>query len=237
MAGDTLAVFGLLLVSMGLFRSDRVRPDIVAWFIILTLMVSGLLPVNEALVGFSNPIVFLMAGMLVISQGLVQTGIAATVGKWLLRRAGENETRLLVWLMLVVAGLGAFINSTGLTALFIPIVLNMSQKTGISPGRLLLPLAIAALISGMMTLIATAPNLVVSGELQAVGLTPFTFFSFTPIGLAVLTVSLGYMVTLGRRFLPAEPPKSRSARPRTPLTDLGKSYGVMGRGHRLRLQP
>ena len=93
MAGDTLVVFSLLLVSMGLFISDRVRPDIVAWLIILALMVSGLLPVNGALVGFSDPIVFLMAGMLVISQGLVQTGIAATVGQWLLRQAGENETR------------------------------------------------------------------------------------------------------------------------------------------------
>ncbi|MFO1431676.1 MAG: SLC13 family permease [Candidatus Competibacteraceae bacterium] len=236
MAGDTLAVFGLLLVSIGLFISDRVRPDIVAWFVILALMVGGLLPVNDALVGFSDPIVFLMAGMLVISQGLVQTGIAATVGRWLLRRAGENETRLLVWLMLVVAGLGAFINSTGLTALFIPIVLNISQKTGISPGRLLLPLAMAALISGMMTLIATAPNLVVSAELQAAGLTPFRFFSFTPIGLAVLAVSLGYMVTLGCRLLPVETLNKSSVRPRATLADLGKSYGVSGRGHRLRLR-
>jgi len=180
MAGDTRFVFGLLLVTMVLFVSDRVRPDVVAWLVILVLMVSGLLSVNEALVGFSSPIVVLMAGMFVISQGLVRTGIAYTVGEWLLRQAGKNETRLLVWLMLVVAGLGAFINSTGLVALFIPIVLGIGNKTGISPGRLLMPLAVAALISGMMTLIATAPNLVVSGALQAAGLTPFSFFSFTP---------------------------------------------------------
>ena len=236
MAGDTRFVFGLLLVTMVLFVSDRVRPDVVAWLVILVLMVSGLLSVNEALVGFSSPIVVLMAGMFVISQGLVRTGIAYTVGEWLLRQAGKNETRLLVWLMLVVAGLGAFINSTGLVALFIPIVLGIGNKTGISPGRLLMPLAVAALISGMMTLIATAPNLVVSGELQAAGLTPFTFFSFTPIGLVVLAVSLVYMVTLGRRLLPVERPATRSTRPRATLADLGEAYGVVGRSHRLRLR-
>jgi di/tricarboxylate transporter len=235
MTGQIGFVCSLLLLTMILFTSNRVRPDVVALLVVIALILSGLLSVNEAFAGFSDPIVFLIAGTFAVGEGLVRTGIAYTIGAWLLHKAGADEIRLMVWLMLVVAGLGAFISSTPLVAIFIPIVLSLCNKTGISPGRLLMPLAVAALVSGMLTLIATAPNLVVNGELRRSGLTPFNFFSFTPIGLAVLAVSLVYMLSIGRRLLPVQPQAKTPLRQRSTLLELAKAYNLIGHGYRLRV--
>jgi di/tricarboxylate transporter len=235
MTGEIVFVFSLLLVTVMLFASNRVRPDAVALLVILTLILSGLLSVNEAFAGFSDPILFLIAGTFAVGEGLVRTGIAYAIGGWLLHKAGADETRLMVLLMLVAAGLGAFMSSTALVAIFIPIVLSLCNKTGISPGRLLMPLAVAALVSGMLTLIATAPNLVVNGELRKVGLTPFNFFSFTPMGLTVLAMSLVYLVFIGRRLLPVESQAKTPSRQRSTLLELADAYNLIGRGHRLRV--
>lgn len=115
-----------------------------------------------------------------------------------MRVAGTSETRLLVLLMIVVAVLSAFMSSTGAVAIFIPIALSLAAKIGISPSRLLMPLAIASLLGGMPTLIGTPSSLVVSTHLQRAGLEPFNFFSFTPIGLLMLMLML--MVGIGGRY-------------------------------------
>ncbi|MQM29414.1 MAG: hypothetical protein CRU78_02220, partial [Candidatus Accumulibacter phosphatis] len=182
MTGDILLVFGLLLVTILLFVSDRLRMDIVAILAVLALMLSGLLAPKEALAGFGDPLVVLIAGLFVIGEGLFRTGVAFAIGNWLLGVAGSSETRLLVLLMLVVAGLSAFMSNTGAVAVFIPVALNLSKKAGVPATRLLMPMAFAGSLGGMLTLIGTPPNLVVSNQLSREGLQAFNFFSFTPLG-------------------------------------------------------
>ena len=203
MSGDMLFVFGLLLVTIILFVSDRVRLDVVAVSVILVLMLSGLLTPGEALAGFGDPVVLLIAGLFVVGEGLYRTGVAFAVGDWLMRVAGTHELRLLVMLMLVVAGLSAFMSSTGAVAIFIPIVLSLAAKAGISPSRLLLPIALASLMGGMLTLIGTPPNLVVSIQLEREGLDPFRFLQLHPHWPAGIDGGYRLHAYRGRHLLPS----------------------------------
>ncbi len=237
MTGDTLFVFGLLLAAIFLFVSNRVRLDVTALLVIIAFSLSGILTLQEAVAGFSDPTVLLIAALFVVGEGLVRTGIAYSVGDWLMRVAGSSETRLLILLMMVVAGLGAFMSSTGVVAIFIPVVLNVARKLGVAPGRLMMPMAFAALISGMLTLIATPPNLVVNGELRREGLESFNFFSFTPIGLLVLVAGIGYVLLVGRRLLPTTEKTRTAQRGRRPLENIISDYALEGRGRRLALRP
>ena len=183
---DTAFVFILLGVAGVLFASGKVRLDVTALLVVLALILSGVLTVGEAVSGFGDPIVILIAALFVVGQALVDTGIAYRVGDWILEKGRADETRLLVLLMLAAALLGAFMSSTAVVAIFIPIVLRIASRTETSPSRLLMPLSYAALFSGWLTLIATAPNLVVSGALIEAGFEPFGFFSFTPVGLVAM---------------------------------------------------
>ena len=118
--------------------------------------------------------------------------------------AGTSETRLLVMLMLVVAALSAFMNTIGTVAIFIPVTISLAAKVNSSPARLLMPVSIASLIGGMLTLIGSPPNLVVATDLSRNHLAPFGFFAFTPIGFLVLAVGIGYMVMWGGKLLPQD---------------------------------
>jgi di/tricarboxylate transporter len=234
MTGETWFVFGLLLVTIILFVSDRLRLDGVAMLVILVLMLSGLLSPGEALAGFGDPVVLLIAGLFVVGAALLRTGIAYAVGNWLMRVAGTSQTRLLVLLMLTVASLSAFMSSTGAVAIFIPIALGLAGKVGLAPSRIMMPMAFAALIGGMLTLIGTPPNLVVSTQLERAGLAPFGFFSFTPIGLLVLVIGIGYLVLIGQRLLPIQKNET-GGRARHSLIELAEAYGMKGNVQRLRI--
>jgi len=234
MTGETLFVFGLLLVTIILFVSDRLRLDGVAMLVILVLMLSGLLTPGEALAGFGDPVVLLIAGLFVVGEALLRTGIAYAVGNWLMRVAGTSQTRLLVLLMLTVASLSAFMSSTGAVAIFIPIALGLAGKVGLAPSRIMMPMAFAALIGGMLTLIGTPPNMVVSTQLERAGLAPFGFFSFTPIGLLVLVIGIGYLVLIGQRLLPIQKNET-GGRARHSLIELAEAYGLKGNLQRLRI--
>ena len=152
MNGDLLLVLALLAGCVGLFVLNRPRMDVVALLAMVALPLTGVLSVQEALAGFSDPSVVLIAALFVIGDGSVRTGIAYRLGDWLMRAAGSSETRLLVLLMLAVAGLGSVMSSTGVVAIFIPVVLGIANRMKVSPRRLLMPLAFAGLISGMLTL-------------------------------------------------------------------------------------
>ena len=125
----------------------------------------------------------LVAALLVIGEMLDRTGVARAMGDWIMKHGGTSESRLLIVIMLGASLLGAAMSSTAVVAIFIPIVLRIAAETNINASRLLMPMSYAALISGMLTLIATPPNLVVSEELARNGYQAFSFFSFTPIGL------------------------------------------------------
>ena len=236
MAGETLFVFLILFVTIILFVSDRLRLDVVAILVILALILSGLLSSNEALAGFGDPVVILIAGLFVVGEGLFRTGVAFAIGNWLMRAGGTSETRMMILLMLVVAGLSAFMSSTGAVAIFIPVSLNLAAKAGIQPSRLLMPIAFASLIGGMLTLIGTPPNLVVSTQLTREGLEGFGFFEFTPIGLLVLITGIVYMVFWGRKRLFPDISESRKpVKNRLSLRDLIEAYDIYDRFHRLRI--
>jgi di/tricarboxylate transporter len=237
MGGETFFVFGVLAVTIVLFASDRIRLDIVAVLVVLALMLSGVLTVRESLAGFSDSIVLMIAGLFVVGEALVRTGIAYAFGDWLMKVGGGSETRLILLLVPLVGIVGAPMSSTGIVAIFIPIVLSVAAKTGINPSRLMMPLAFAAMISGMMTLISTPPNLVVSAALQDEGLEPFGFFSFSPIGLVVLAIGTGYMLLIGRRLLSGDREGEKAGRGGRTLEELIDAYGLTDRIHRVRIRP
>ena len=237
MTGDILLAFVLLLATIALFVSDRLRMDVVAVMLILALMLSGLLTPAEALAGFGDPLVILIAGLFVVGEGLFRTGIAFSVGNWLIDAAGTGEARLLVLLMLVVALLSAFMSNTGAVAIFIPVALNLATRAGVPASRLLLPMAYAGSIGGMLTLIGTPPNLVVSTELSRAGLEPFHFFSFFPIGALMLAAAIAFLLLPGRGLMPRGSGEAGQAAPeRLSLGDLVRAYGIEGRFHLLRLE-
>jgi di/tricarboxylate transporter len=234
MSSEVALVFGILAIAAVLFASGRVRLDVTALLVVLALMLSGVLTPREALSGFGDPVVPLVAGLLVVGEMLTRTGVAYAMGNWLTRAGGTSETRLLILLMLAAGALGSVMSSTAVVAVFIPVVLTIAAKTDLNASRLLMPLSFAALVSGMLTLIATTPNLVVSGELAGRGLEPFGFFDFTPIGLAVLAVATAYMWLVGRHLLPGGGVARPKSETRT-LQDLWRGFGLEGKGHRLRV--
>ncbi len=233
---DLLLVLFLLASCVGLFVINKPRMDVVALLAMVALPLSGVISINEALAGFSDPSVVLIAALFVIGNGLVRTGIAYRLGDWLMRSAGSSETRLLVLLMLAVAGLGSVMSSTGVVAIFIPVVLSIAARMKVSPRRLMMPLAFAGLISGMLTLVATPPNMVVHSELRRAGLDGFAFFSFAPIGLAILLLGIGYML-LARRWLGGDTVQEVAAEQRDTLDILAQRYRLPERERRLRVLP
>ncbi|WP_342244116.1 SLC13 family permease [Pseudomonas sp. OTU5201] len=232
---DLLMVLGLLMAAITLFVLNKPRMDVVALLVIVALPLTGILDIQHTLAGFSDPSVVLIAALFVIGDGLVRTGIAYRLGDWLVARAGSSETRLLVLLMLAAAGLGSVMSSTGVVAIFIPVALGVAARLKIAPARLMMPLAFAGLISGMLTLVATAPNLVVHSELRRTGLDGFGFFSLTPVGLAVLAVGIVYML-LTRHWLTPRGNDDAAAAPRLTLADLATAYELNERERRLKVR-
>lgn len=233
---ETLIVLGVLIGVAVLFVSNRVRSDLVAVMALLVLMLSGVLTVPESLAGFADPVVMVIIAMFIISEALVHTGIAQQIGELVLKTGGGSETRLIAVLMLAVGGVGAFMSSTAAVAIFIPITLSVVDKAGLNRKRLLMPLSVAALISGMMTLIATAPNLVVANALSDAGFEPLGFFSFSPFGITILLVGLVFMLLAGRKMLARER-RNQTKRKGHTIRELMASYGLGGNITRLRVRP
>jgi di/tricarboxylate transporter len=227
-----LLVLACLAAAIVMFAAGRPRLDAVALLMLVALPMTGVITMNEALAGFGDANVVLIAAMFVIGDGLVRTGVAQRLGDWLMLRAGASEVRLIALLMLAVCALGAVMSSTAVTAIFIPVALRIAERAEIGPGRLMMPLSFAALISGMTTLVATPPNLVVNAELERAGAAGFRFFSFTPFGLIVIALGLGYMIAV-RRFLGGATAPKASGRPR--LADWIDEYGLARRERRLRV--
>ncbi|AHF76397.1 Citrate transporter [Sodalis praecaptivus] len=236
MNDELLWVLGLLLAAVVLFITGKVRMDVVALLVIVAFVLSGTLTLAEATAGFSDPNVLLIAALFVIGDGLVRTGIALSVGDWLVRMAGNSELRMLLLLMVTVSALGAFMSSTGVVAIFIPVVLSVAQRMKTPPGRLMMPLSFAGLISGMMTLVATPPNMVVNSELLRNDLPAFGFFAVTPIGCLVLVLGIGYMAVA--RFWLTAPDDGRAGETwqRRTFRDLIRDYRLAGRARRLALR-
>lgn len=235
MTTDLALVLALLGAAIVMFVANRPRMDAVAVIMMVALPFTGVLTVSEALSGLSDPNVVLIAALFIIGEGLVRTGIAQRLGERIVARAGGNEARLIVLLMVTVGLVGSVMSSTGVVALFIPVVLRVARSADLAPGRLMMPLSVAGLISGMMTLVATPPNLIVHSELLRQGFEGFGFFAITPFGVPLLVLAIVYML-FARRLLPGKPKKAGGA-VRPHLSDWVEEYGLAGREGRLRIEP
>lgn len=227
-------VYGLVLLAIVLFFSNRVRLDLVAALVIIALALPGILTPAQAVAGFGNPLVMLIAGLFVVSEGLSRTGVAPWIGMQIAARASSNEHHLVLLLMPVVAVLSAFMSSTGVVALFIPVVLSLARECGLPASRLLLPVSVASLVGGMLTLIGTPPNLVVNRALIDAGLPGFAFFDFSLIGGVILLLTLGFVVTFGKRLLPKTLPTEVPEGARR-LHEMASDYGIENHLYRLRV--
>jgi di/tricarboxylate transporter len=202
---------GLLIAAIALFISNRFPPEVVALILLATLLISGLIPVEKGLRGFSNDAVITIAAMFVLSEGLQRTGFIGWVARGL-----EKLARRAVWLavgalLVLAAFLSAFVNNTAVVALFIPLTLAISETARLSPSRLLLPLSYASMLGGVCTLIGTSTNLIVNGVAQERGIAPLGMFEFTPLGLIFTATGLMYLFAIGMRLLPDRRPAADPA--------------------------
>jgi len=215
-------VLGILLVTLVLFVTEWVRVDLVALLVLTTLALSELVTPDQALAGFSSPAVVTVWAMFILSAGLSRTGVTHVLGRPLLRVASGGEARFLLVLMGTAALLSAIVNTVTVAAVLLPVVMDVARRTGRPPSRLLLPLALGALLGGPLTGISTPPNILITDALQSAGLRPFSLFEFTPITAAVVVAGLVFVVTAGRRLLPAGTKSDEAGRDRA----LDRFYGL-----------
>jgi di/tricarboxylate transporter len=232
---DMWLALAILAVALFLFTTNWVRIDVVALGVVVALMLTGLLTVPEALSGFSNPVILIIAALFVVGAAVMNTGLAGQLGGRILAVAGTDPVRLTVVLMLMVALLSGFMSDAGVVAAFLPATMILTSTAGISPSKLLIPLAFGSLLGGALTLIGTPPNLIISDLLREAGLTPFGFFAYTPIGLSVLVAGVVFMVLLGRRLLPDRRTQQDLQRVETP-EELMARYRLPSDLYRLRVR-
>ena len=226
---------GILTLAIIFFVTEWLRVDVVALAVVVALMLTKLLTPNEAIAGFASPIVLTIASLFVIGGAILQTGLAASIGRQILKVAGGGQTSLMVAVMLTVAILSAFMSDTGTVAVLLPAVISMAASAKLSPSKLLIPLSFGALLGGSATLIGTPPNLIVSDLLRENGMEPFQFFDYTPLGLILISVGVLFMVTLGKRLLPDRTRKTGLQRFETP-EEIAERYRLPDNLYRLRVR-
>ena len=220
-----IATLIILLISAILFVSGKVRSDLVALCALLALLLCQILTPSEALSGFSNTTVIMMIGLFIVGGGIFQTGLAKMIGSKVMTLAGNSELRLFLLVMIVTSAIGMFVSNTGTVALMLPIVVSMAAAAGSSPRRLLMPLAFASSMGGMMTLIGTPPNLIVSDTLANAGFGSLGFFSFLPVGLVTLLVGILYLLPATRMLAPKDKSKEKDKSGKS-LKELVREYGI-----------
>ena len=226
----------ILAVSAAFFVSGKFRSDIVALCSLTALLIFQILTPEEALSGFSNQVVIMMIGLFVIGGAIFQTGLAKMISSRILKLAGRNELVLFLLVMLVTGGIGAFVSNTGTVALMLPIVVSLAYNAGMSPSRLLMPLAFASSMGGMMTLIGTPPNLIIQDTLTNAGYEPLSFFSFLPVGLICLGTGIIVLLPLSKIFLSKKAKRHDNAASGKTLSQLVSEYSLSDNLFRLRIR-
>lgn len=202
MTNPQILIFAILATMMGLFLWGRFRHDVVALAALLACVIAGLVPSGEAFAGFGHPAVITVACVLVLSQGLRNTGAVDWLARGILPRDAGRTTTLLA-LIGLGAALSGFMNNVGAMALLMPIAVQVSDRLGLTPGQILMPLAFGTILGGMTTLVGTPPNLIVSGFREEAGLGQFAMFDFAPVGVAVAALGVLFVATVGWRLVPA----------------------------------
>lgn len=232
---EIIMVLALLVSSLVLFITGWIRMDIVALLVVGVLAATRLITPQEALSGFSNPAVVTVWAMFILSAALYQTGVARIIGRHMIRIAGNSETGMIITIMLSSGVMSAFMNNIGVAALMLPVVMDMARAKNVSPSRLLMPLAFGAMLGGLVTLIGTPPNLLISNALEEAGHSPFRLFDFTPIGLAALVTGTLFFAFIGRHFLPKRDVLGEAGKQHEKL--ISASYAIQERAFLLRINP
>ena len=223
---DMIITLSILLVAAALFVSGKVRSDLVAICSLLALLLAQILTPAEGLSGFSNSTVIMMVGLFIVGGGIFQTGLAKMISSKMMMLAGTSQLRLFLIVVIGTGIIGSVVSNTGTVAVMMPIVVSMAAAAGTSARRLLMPLAFASSMGGMMTLIGTPPNLIVSDTLQNAGYEPLSFFSFLPVGIVTLTVGVLGLLPLTKIFLaPKDSGKKKQSSGKS-LDDLVGEYGL-----------
>jgi di/tricarboxylate transporter len=238
MEPQLLLTFVILLITTLIFMLGKIRADLVAMCSLLALLLTGIITTGEALAGFSNSLVIMIAGLFVVGGGIFRTGLASLSGNYLLKFAGNSETKLLLILMILVALLSAFMSNTGTVAVLMPVVISLALGMRKSPALFLIPLAFASSLGGVLTLIGTPPNLIVSQILVDNGYQRLGFFDFTPVGLVALFTGIVFLMTIGKRLLPKGDSKERfrSQKEISPL-ELADFFHISDQLYRVKVQP
>lgn len=197
-----LLTFIILIITTILFIQAKFRSDLIAVGSLLALTLTGIITPADALAGFANSVVIMIAGLFIVGAGIFNTGLAEQISRRLLKFGGGHENRLLIIIMLTVAFFSAFMSNTGTVAVMLPIVVSMALSIQSSPSKFLIPLAFASSLGGILTLIGTPPNLVASEGLADQGFKPLHFFGFTPVSVIVLITGIIFMATIGKKLLP-----------------------------------
>jgi di/tricarboxylate transporter len=192
----------LLFVAVALFATEKIPVDVVGILLVIGLVLTGVLSVQEGLSGFGDNIIITIAGLFVLTGGLVKTGLVDLIGRRLYRIAGSNEFLLTALIMCVAAISASVLKNTTTTAMFLPVVIGLADRAKIPPSKLLMPLAFGAILGGSCTLIGTSTNLAVSGAIQRYGMEPYSMFELTSVGIITVVVGLVYMLFIGRKLLP-----------------------------------
>lgn len=226
----------ILVVSAALFANGKIRSDIVALCALVALLISHILTPTEALSGFSNSVVIMMVGLFVVGGAIFQTGLAKMISSRILKLAGKSELRLFLLVMLVTSGIGAFVSNTGTVALMLPIVVSLAASANMNASRLLMPLAFASSMGGMMTLIGTPPNLVIQDALVSAGYPELSFFSFLPVGLVCVAVGTLVLMPLSKWILGKRGgTDNENNRKSKSLNQLIREYGLSDNLFRLKV--
>ncbi|QDG52875.1 TRAP transporter large permease subunit [Persicimonas caeni] len=202
MSWELIVVLALTVLAVVLFVSEALRIDLVALLVMALLMVTGILTPEEGLRGFSNSATITIAAMFVLSEALRQTGLVRLLGDKLSQLFKQSYKKAMSAMMGGVGVLSAFINNTGVVAIFLPIMTGASRDARISATKVLMPLSFAAMFAGVCTLIGTSTNILVSSIMDDHGMAPIGMFEMAPLGLVFFGVGVVYMLTVGDRLMP-----------------------------------
>jgi len=192
----------ILTIALILFSFEWIPPDVTALGVLISLILLGLIPMDQAFAGFGSDTVMLLLGILIITAALMRSGVVEVVSRKLLQITSKHPRSLLPALMLAVGTLSSIINNTAASAFFLPVILGVGQRVKMNASRLLMPMAFAAILASSVTLIATSTNVVVSGLMTQFGLAPMGMFELTPIGIPILLIGILYMVFIGQHLIP-----------------------------------
>lgn len=195
----TLCVLG---VAAFLFITEIIPLAVTAMAACTALGILGILTPKQVYAGLSDSTVVLFAAMFVIGAAVFHTGLAQAIGEAVVRRAGTGEKKLMLFLGVATAALSSVSSNTGTVACLMPVVIGICSVAKISAARQLLPLAMAANVGGMITMIGTPPNVIITGALKSAGLPSFSFFEFAWIGIPLAIATIAYSIFLGRYLLP-----------------------------------